>query len=85
MSWQKKVYSHIHNREDKFDYIQWLRDEDEDCSNWDDWLWFRELEHYDSWGAPKSLEELAQYRLLTLLRKLRIRSAKKLADQIDGY
>lgn len=87
MSWNKDAFAHIYNDRDenKINYWDWLSRESEDESNWDDWLWHLELMCYDDFGAPKSMTELAQYKLLTLLDLLKIQPAGKIIDRVGWY
>jgi hypothetical protein len=86
MSWNKRVYSNIYRRYlEKFTYQDWLHKDREDENYYQNWLWNLEMRSYDDWGAPKSIEQLNQYKLLTLLGRLNIKAANKLIDDIGWY
>jgi hypothetical protein len=86
MSWNKDTYCYKYKREVKFNHTEWsysdCYDEDlyHDLMN-DRWLFY----NWCDFGNPKSIEELHQYRILTLLHKLKLKNPIKVIDQISWY
>ncbi len=82
MSWNKRIFEYIYKRQGYkgFFYDPWedMLDHDE-IENYH-WL-MRTTWDYLDYGYPKSMKELGQVRLTTLLRLLEIYSAKELIDE----
>jgi hypothetical protein len=81
MSWNKKIFDFFYKRS-KFDYLSWLIKDQEDDYNDKNYSWLEETNmgwnSYKHFGAPNNMDELAQSRLLTLLRKLKLQTAKEI-------
>lgn len=83
MSWNKDTYYYKYKREDKFDYLNWFYSDSYDEDDYEYYLYDQHMfyDWYD-FGAPKSMTELYQYRVLTLLHKLKLKNPIKVIDQI---
>jgi hypothetical protein len=86
MSWSKRIFQSIYKRAKKINLTEEKSKSNFEGNKIRDFEWLQEVNHaWSTIGTPQNMEELAILRLLTLLRKLSIKSADKYLDQTGWH
>lgn len=85
MSWNKEDLKKKYQRPVKFNYNAWFYDDYSDWYDYDIFEWHKELEDAEDSMGPRNMKELGQYRLLTLLRFLSVKSSTDVLHNTFGW
>jgi hypothetical protein len=76
------TYNRMEFKEETFYWMELLfQEEHHEWSDWDEYGWGIMWWDYDGGGVVQSMDELNQMRLMTLLRSLNIKTARKIANE----